>query len=93
MSAHAADRGRWTGRSVRVRLSPKRISAVYVLLALIVLFSLWVPETFLTTTNLKALLNQQAITGILSIGLVIPLAAGAFDFSVGATLGVSAIFS
>ncbi len=74
-------------------LSPKRISAVYVLIGLILLFALWVPDTFLTVTNLKTVLGQQAITGILALGLVVALAAGAFDFSVGAMLGVAAILA
>jgi ribose transport system permease protein len=78
-------------QALRAALSPRRISAVYVLIGLIVLFALWVPDTFLTTTNLKTILVQQAITGILAISIVISLSSGALDLSAGATLGVSAI--
>lgn len=94
MSAHAtagAPARRPRRPAIAAALSPKRISAVYVLAGLVLLFALWVPDTFLTTTNLKTVLGQQAITGILALGLVVALAAGAFDFSVGATLGVAAI--
>ena len=38
---------------LRSALSLRRVSALYVLLGLIVLFSIWVPDTFLTTTTLK----------------------------------------
>lgn len=76
---------------LRAALSLRRVSALYVLFALIGLFSIWVPDTFLTTTTLKTLLAQQAITAMVAIGLVLPLAAGAFDLSVGLVLGTGAI--
>lgn len=78
---------------LRSALSLRRVSALYVLVGLIVLFSIWVPDTFLTTTTLKTLLSQQAITAIVAIGLVLPLAAGVFDLSVGLVLGLGAIVS
>ncbi len=76
---------------LRAALSIRRVSALYVLVALVALFSLWVPDTFLTTTTLKTLLAQQAITAMVAIGLVLPLAAGVFDLSVGMVLGAGAI--
>lgn len=76
---------------LRAALSIRRVSALYVLVALVVLFSIWVPDTFLTTTTLKTLLAQQAITAMVAIGLVLPLAAGVFDLSIGMVLGVGAI--
>lgn len=72
-------------------LSFRRISAIYVWIAIIVVFALWTPDTFLTTTTLKTLLSEQAITAILAVGLTVPLAAAAFDLSVGFTLGLSSI--
>jgi ribose transport system permease protein len=74
-------------------LSPRRISAVYVLIGLIVLFSIWVPDTFLTVTNLKTILVQQAITGILAVGIVISLSSGSLDLSAGASLGVASVIA
>jgi len=76
---------------LRSALSLRRVSALYVLVALIAIFSIWVPDTFLTTTTLKTLLAQQAITAIVAIGLVLPLAAGVFDLSIGLVLGLGAI--
>jgi ribose transport system permease protein len=72
-------------------LSFRRISAIYVWIAIIVVFAVWTPETFLTMTTLKTLLSEQAITATLAVGLTVPLAAAAFDLSVGFTLGLSSI--
>jgi ribose transport system permease protein len=74
------------GRLARA-LSFRNISAVYVFVALFVLFSIWVPDTFLAGDTWRALISSQAVTAMLAIGLVIALSAGAFDLSIGATLG------
>ena len=44
-----------------------------------------------TATTLRTLLAQQAVTAMLSVGLVVALAAGVFDLSIAGTLGLSAI--
>ena len=72
-------------------LSFRRISAIYVWIVIIVVFAVWTPDTFLTTTTLKTLLGEQAITATLAVGLTVPLAAAAFDLSVGYTLGLSSV--
>lgn len=68
-----------------------RYSGVYVWLALIVVFAIWVPETFLTQTTFKSILNDQAITGILALGVLMAFAAGQFDLSSAQNLGLSAV--
>jgi len=50
-------------------------------------------NTFLTTTTWKSLTNEQAPTAMVAIGLVIPLAAGVYDLSIGAMIGLGAIAS
>ena len=85
--AHRRDLGRvW-----RV-LSFRNISAVYVFIVLFVIFSFWVPDTFLSGDTWRALISSQAVTAMLSVGLVIALSAGAFDLAIGATLGFGSIF-
>ena len=69
----------------------QNFSAIYILIALIILFGVWMPTTFLTATTLRTLLAQQAVTAMLSVGLVVALAAGVFDLSIAGTLGLSAI--
>jgi len=72
-------------------LSFRNISAIYIGLLLVALFSILVPSTFFTQSTFTSILNEQAISGLLAVGLVIPLAAGGIDLSVGATLGIGAI--
>jgi ribose transport system permease protein len=66
-----------------------RFSGLYVWAALIVIFAIWVPHTFLSISNLKLVAGDQAITAMLSLGLIIPLAAGVFDLSFAGMAGVS----
>jgi len=76
-------------RRRRFSLGLDRFSGVYVLALIIIIFGFWVPNTFLTTLNLRTILAAQAITALVSLGLLLPMAAGNFDLSVGATLGTS----
>lgn len=76
----------------RERLSFKNIGAVYVWLLLIVVFSFWAPKTFPQWATVMQVLNQEAITGLVALSLVFPLAAGVFDLSVGLNLGFCNVF-
>ena len=58
-----------------------RVGAVYVWLGIIVLFSLWVPETFPNLATAKQVLNANAITALAALSITIPLAARVFDLS------------
>jgi ribose transport system permease protein len=44
---------------------------------------------FTSDANLKNILGNQAVTGLVALAMVIPLAAGYFDFTVAATTGVA----
>lgn len=79
------------GSRWRRAVSFRNISAIYVWLLLIVIFSIWVPSTFLTSTTLKSMLSQEAVTAILALGLVVPLAAGMYDLSIGYAAGAAAV--
>jgi ribose transport system permease protein len=74
-------------------LSPARISAIYTWIIIGVIFSLWIPETFLTELTWKNILASQAITAIVTLGLLFPLAAGVYDLAVGQTLGLATVLS
>jgi ribose transport system permease protein len=76
---------------VRRALSPRNASALYVFIVILAIFSLWVPDTFLAETTWRTLLDSQAITALVAIALVVPLAAGAFNLAVGAEVGFGAI--
>jgi ribose transport system permease protein len=50
---------------------------------LIVLFSVLLPNTFPTMLNLRAIVSDKAIIALLSLGAMIPMAAGRIDLTVG----------
>ncbi|HWI71475.1 MAG TPA: ABC transporter permease [Baekduia sp.] len=72
-------------------LSFRNVSALYIFVAMFVVFSFWVPDTFLKWDMWKALLDSQAVTAIVAIGLVISMSSGAFDLAIGAELGLGSI--
>ena len=80
-------------RSARLRraLSFRNISAIYIFVAMFIVFSIWVPDTFLTSGTWRSLLTSNAITCIVAIGLCVPLAAGVFDLAVGTEVGLGAV--
>ncbi len=72
-------------------LSFRNISAIYIFIVMFIVFSIWVPHTFLQWNTWKALFDAQAVTAILAVGLVIALSAGTFDLAIGTELGLGAI--
>lgn len=74
-------------------LSPRNIGAVYVWLLLIVIFALWLPELFLRPSTPQTILNQSTVTAIVALSVILPLAVGLFDLSIGAMVGLSAVVS
>jgi ribose transport system permease protein len=70
-------------------LGMDRFSGLYVWAALIIIFAIWVPDTFLRTNNIQIIAGNEAITGMLALGIIIPLAAGVFDLSFAGVAGVS----
>jgi ribose transport system permease protein len=77
----------------RINLGFDRFSGLYVWAALIVLFALWIPDLFLQVSTLKQVLTFQAIATIVALGLIIPVAAGAFDLTIGGVVSVSVCFT
>jgi ribose transport system permease protein len=74
-------------------LSYRNIGAVYVWGLLIIIFTVWKPSLFPTTQTAKSVVNQYAITGLAGLAVVMPLAAGVFDLSIGATIGFAGVFA
>ena len=71
-------------------LHPRNISVIYLYAATFALFSIWVPETWLSTLTHKTILNQEAVRIVVSLGLIAPLAAGA-DLSIGGVISLSSM--
>lgn len=70
----------------------RNVSAIYILIVLVAVFSVLEPSTFLTMGTWRSLLDNQAISGIVAVALVIPLSAGIVDLAVGSEVGIGAIF-
>ncbi len=76
-----------------------RFLEAYALLVLLIIvgvfFSVWskTSGTFLTSANLQILVANQAVTAIIALGALVPLAVNEFDLSVGAAAGLSAIYA
>jgi ribose transport system permease protein len=68
---------------------------VIMIAGFIVFFSLLpeTAETFPTLANFQAISGNQAVIAIVSLAALVPLIANQFDLSVGATAGLSAVFS
>jgi len=68
--------------------------ALVMLFALTFLFfSVWskTSGTFPTAANIRNVLGDQAVVGILSLAIIIPLVCGEFDFSVGSIAALSQV--
>jgi ribose transport system permease protein len=78
---------------IRAALSFKNISALYIFVFLFVLFSLWVPETFLTSGVWRSLFADSSLTALVAIAVTIPLSAGTFNLAVGTEVGMAAILA
>jgi ribose transport system permease protein len=76
-------------RLLRRDLGMDRFSGVYVIVAMIIVFSIWEPTTFGTLSDAKVILTSQAITGIIAFAAVISLVAGVFDLSIAANMSLS----
>jgi ribose transport system permease protein len=68
-----------------------RFSGLYLWALFIIVFGIWVPDQFLTSATLHSVAAQQAVTGIVALAILIPLAAGLYDLSVGATAGLVSV--
>jgi ribose transport system permease protein len=71
----------------------ERYTLVIVFAATFVFFSVWnkTADTFLTGANLRNVLGNQSVIGVLSLAIMIPLVSGRFDFAVGPIAGFSQV--
>lgn len=86
-----ASRRRSSMQRLGAALSYRNIGAVYVWILLIVIFGIWQPSLFLREQTAKTILNQYSVTAVAALSIVVPLATGIFDLSIGATMGLSGI--
>jgi ribose transport system permease protein len=77
-------------RSLLRALSPRNIGVIYVWILVIVVFSLWSP-LFATQETAIFTLNQAAVAGLISLAIIVPLAAGELDISVAYTFSLAGV--
>lgn len=66
-----------------------RFSGLFLWAAFILLFALWIPDTFLTTGTAQSIGATQAVTGLAALGVVCAMAGSAFDLSFASVIGLS----
>ena len=81
------------GARLRRGLAFNSIGAVYVWLGLVLVFSIWVPDTFPTMATVKQVLNANAITALAALSITIPLAARVFDLSFAYTMTLTGVIT
>lgn len=70
-----------------------RIGGVYVLIAMIILFTIWVPDTFPKWDTARQIMNNNAVGAMAALALILPLSAGVFDISVPNTMTLSGVMA
>ena len=81
-------------RTLRLRqtLSFVNISAIYILVLLVIIFAIWSPQLFLTWDTAASIFNENAVTLLMGLALIVPLAAGVFDLSIGQNMSLCSVF-
>jgi ribose transport system permease protein len=72
---------------------PSRLAAEWAvpacLLLLVLIFSIAIPDTFMTSANWRGMIQSQAVLVILALAVTLPLRSGDFDLSIGAVAALS----
>jgi ribose transport system permease protein len=68
-----------------------RYSAVFLFAAFLIVFGTLRPELFLTASTFRITFAEGVVTAVLALAFLIPLAAGVYDLSIGAMMGLSLV--
>ncbi|MDO4549217.1 MAG: ABC transporter permease [Clostridia bacterium] len=71
----------------------KKHSVEIVLIVLIAIFGIARPDTFLKTSNFITILRQSAITGIMSLGMMICMISGGLNLAIGSMVSLVTVIS
>jgi ribose transport system permease protein len=69
----------------------ERYGGLGLLALMIVIFSITLPGKFLTYDNLIGVVSNQTIGGIMALALLLPLASGVFDISIGGAMTLAVV--
>jgi ribose transport system permease protein len=76
-------------RKAASNLGPRRISAVYLFALFFVIFTAINPDTFPTSATYRLVFSEGAVTCMLAMAFLVPLAANTYDLSIGAVMSLS----
>lgn len=79
------------GSQWRRILSFRNISAVYIFIAIFAIFAIVTPRTFLSPGTWVLLLDEQTITVLAALAVLIPLNVAVFNLAIGAEVGFAVI--
>ncbi|MDX6603490.1 MAG: ribose transport system permease protein [Solirubrobacterales bacterium] len=87
-------RGPWHARKLGAKTPGEWLAAygaVFVLVVMVIVFSILIPDTYPTWRNAKAILTSESTVLMVSLGLLVPAVVGEFDLSVGAMVAFASI--
>jgi ribose transport system permease protein len=87
----ATDARRAKGSAVLRNLSFGNIGAIYTWILIIAVFWIWVPDIFPTMQTMEAIANNFSIGGLAALAILVPIASGTFDASVGGTISLCGV--
>lgn len=73
-------------RKINVADIVQKYAVIIVWIALFLVFSIMMPDTFCTWMNIRTILGSQAVLVICAMAVLVPIIAGDFDMSVAANL-------
>lgn len=73
----------------RINLGFDRFSGLYLWAVFIIVFGIWNSSEFLTMSTVHGIASTNAVTGMIALAVLIPLAGGLYDLSVGATANLT----
>jgi ribose transport system permease protein len=79
------------GRRRAIAPALERSGLVLTWLAMIAVFGVLAPDTFMTSANFSTILGSQAVLVVLALGVIIVLTAGDYDLSIAGVLSLSAM--
>ncbi|WP_435839988.1 ABC transporter permease [Streptomyces chilikensis] len=80
-------------RTAFARLDVRTLSLLGVLAALVVAGGVTRPEAFLDVDNLRLVLTQASVIGVVTVGMTFVITAGGIDLSVGAIVALASVWA
>jgi ribose transport system permease protein len=77
----------------RLSAAVTNVSLLFIWALLIILFGILEPDTFLSIDTLRTVAADQAITAIMALALVLPIAANQFDLSIAGSMGLAIVLA